>query len=115
MRLAVLSGVGRCARTGQTSGLIWLALLVLLMSKRSAVRPELARLVLAMVKPVRLVWPRLDDGLTELELHFILGGSVADAIEAMPARHPALRLLAAAQSAAADDVRRYLAQRGARR
>lgn len=46
-------------------------------------RPELARLVLAMVKPVRLVWPRLDDGLIELELHFIFGGSVADAIEAV--------------------------------
>lgn len=78
-------------------------------------RPELARLVLALVKPVRLVWPRLDAGLIELELHFILGSSRAVAIAAMPAQHPALRLLAAVQSAAEDDARRFLAQRGARR
>jgi len=78
-------------------------------------RPELARLVLALVKPVRLVWPRLDRGIDEIHLALIFDWTDGELIAAMPAKYPALRLRAVLRAVVADDARRRQARHGGQR
>lgn len=78
-------------------------------------RPELARLVLALVKPVRLVWPRLDEGLYVAHVGFMFGWTDVELIAAMPRQFPVRPLLAVVRAVAADDVRRLVARHGVQR
>ena len=81
----------------------------------SDMRPELARVLFVLLRPVMWVWPRLRRDFTEAYLHFLLNGTEEQWIATMPMPSPALPLLAVARAVAADDNRRYQAQRGAQR